>query len=199
MKQSRTGLTFLRERDGQRRVQVSCVYGTKKSREGVWRPDPQLTSAPLTCPPSRNWVPALPQSAGPQARPWVALTAPYPPWSLGGTLLPPGQGLGLGRGSSRNPRRGGRGGSWFWEGQVGMTVPGHPCPGRGWPGPGRAAAAEAARGGSYLGHETDVRAGVGAWAAAPRSGGSVRLQPGPGPGPGTRASRSVQAWGGERL
>lgn len=65
-----------------------------------------------------------------------------------------------------------------------LTIP-CSCPGRGRPGWGRAAAAEAAPGGSYLGHRADVRgSGLGsAWCQ------------GRGPGP---ADPRPQAWSGER-
>lgn len=65
-----------------------------------------------------------------------------------------------------------------------LTIP-CSCPGRGRPGWGRAAAAEAAPGGSYLGHGADVR-GSGL--------GSAGCQ-GRGPGP---ADPRPQAWRGER-
>lgn len=57
-----------------------------------------------------------------------------------------------------------------------MTVAGVPALGAASRDPGRAAAAaEASRGGSYLGHWADVRAEVWALAATPRSGRKVRV------------------------
>lgn len=86
------------------------------------------------------------------------------------------RGRGRERGFSEPAGHGGRGGSWFWEDQAGMTIPCVPALGAAGRAPGcSAAAAEAAPGGSYLGHGADVTAGVGAPAATPCLGRGVRV------------------------
>lgn len=117
--ESRTGAyTFGGRGDGHGKVQVTCAYGTKESREGVRSGVPSR--------PQRSHRPSLQEvgPSSPRTGPKVAMTSlPLPPSRpRGGTLLP-WAGAG-GVGFPEPEGRGGRGGSWFWEGRAGMTVPG---------------------------------------------------------------------------